>query len=259
MVELGYTKIGTGKKTIIVLHELMGDSRNYDAIHPYLDTIHFTYIFVDLRGYGKSKHLQGEYTVDESANDVSTLINSLQLKQVHLLAHSMSTMIAQKIALLDNRIKQLILITPISAAGIKMKPPAQTKLIHDMQKDENKIEQIVRSSSKRYNNTWKNYRINMAYISSTLEARVGYMKMYLTTNFINKVHNITAPIYIMVGKHDLPAFQKLTIKKQYEPYYNNFEIIQCEEAGHYPMIECPVFFATNIEKIVNSFYSIKYP
>ena len=56
---LGHKIIGTGNKTIIALHELMGDQRNYDFILPYLDIQNFTYIFVDHRGYGLSKTIQG--------------------------------------------------------------------------------------------------------------------------------------------------------------------------------------------------------
>ena len=51
----------------------------------------------------------------------------------------------------------------------------------------------------------------------------------------------------MTGKHDFPVFNKINIKKLFEPYYNDFEIIECQEAGHYPMIECPVYFSTEIE------------
>ncbi len=248
MTTLGYKTIGTGKKFILVLHELMGDHTNFDPILPYIDTTGFTYIFVDHRGYGLSKNLIGEYSCEEAANDVKNLITKLKLTEVNLLAHSMSTMIAQKVALIDDRIKQLILITPISAAGIKMKPEAQKKLIENMKKNENLIEQVVESASKRYNQIWKNYRIKMAYEASTLEARMGYMTMYLTTDFINEVKNINIPIKIMVGHHDLPAFHKNIIKKQFESFYNNFEIIECMEAGHYPMIECPVYFSTEVEK-----------
>lgn len=248
MTILGHKIVGSGKKYILVLHELMGDHTNFDPILPYIDTTNFTYIFVDHRGYGLSKEILGEYSCEEAANDVKNLITKLNLKEVNLLAHSMSTMIAQKVALIDDRIKQLILITPISAAGIKMKPEAQAKLIENMNKNENLIEQIVETASKRYNQTWKNYRIKMAHEASIVEARVGYMTMYLTSDFINEVKNITIPIKIMVGHHDLPAFHKNNIKKIFEPYYNDFEIIECMEAGHYPMIECPVYFATEIEK-----------
>ena len=87
----------------------------------------------------------------------------------------------------------------------------------------------------------------MAYEASTLEARVGYMTMYLTTDFINEVKNIKIPIKIMTGKHDFAVFNKLHIKKLFEPYYNDFEIIECQEAGHYPMIECPVYFTSEVE------------
>ena len=245
---LGHKIIGTGEIHILVSHELMGDHTNFDPILPYIDTTNFTYIFIDHRGYGLSKNINGEYTCEEAANDIKNLITELKLTEVNLLAHSMSTMIAQKVALLDKRIKQLILITPISAAGIKMKPESQLKLLENMKKNENLIEQVVESASKRYNQTWKDYRIKMAYEASTLEARIGYMSMYLTTDFINEVKNINIPIKIMVGHHDLPAFHKNNVKKQFEKYYNDFEIIECMEAGHYPMIECPVYFASEIEK-----------
>lgn len=247
MIILGHKIVGSGEKHILVLHELMGDHTNFDPILPYIDTLTFTYIFIDHRGYGLSKNISGEYTCEEAANDIKNLITELKLTKVNLLAHSMSTMIAQKVALIDDRIKQLILITPISAAGIKMKPDAQDKLIENMKKNENLIEQVVENASKRYNQPWKAYRIKIAYEASTLEARTGYMIMYLTSDFINEVKNINIPIKIMVGHHDLPAFHKNNIKKQFESYYNDFEIIECMEAGHYPMIECPVYFATKVE------------
>lgn len=226
----------------------MGDCRNYEACMPYLNKDEFTYFFIDLRGYGLSKELTGDYTCDEAANDIVSLIKNLKLKDVNLLAHSMSTLIAQKVALIDNRIKQLILITPISASGIKMKPLAQTNLINKMKENKELIEQVVQSASKRYNQVWKDYRIKMGYTSSTLEARTGYMNMYLTTDFIDEVKDIKIPIKIMVGHHDLPAFHKNNVKKQFEEYYNDFEIIECMEAGHYPMIECPVYFASEVER-----------
>ncbi len=150
MTLLGHKIVGYGKKYILVLHELMGDHTNFDPILPYIDSTNFTYIFVDHRGYGLSKTISGEYTCEEAANDVKNLITKLNLKEVNLLAHSMSTMIAQKVALIDDRIKQLILITPISAAGIKMKSHAQNDLMNAMKENKNKIEEIIETASKRY-------------------------------------------------------------------------------------------------------------
>ena len=252
MQTLSFKQIGEGQKTIIVLHELMGDSKNYAPILPYLDTKTFTYYFVDHRGYGLSKDMMGEYSCEEAAKDVIHLMDKLKLNNVNLLAHSMSTMIAQKVALLDKRITQLILITPLSAAGIKMKPQAQAKLLEKMKQNKTLIEEVVNSACKRYNEIWREYRIQMAYNASTLEARTGYMSMYLTTDFMDEIPNLTIPIKIMVGHHDLPAFNKLTIKKQFESY-KDVEIFECMEAGHYPMIECPPYFVSTIENLNQQF------
>ena len=245
---LGHKIIGNGIKTIIVLHELMGDHTNYDAMLPYLNTKDFKYIFVDLRGYGMSKDLKGEYSCDEAAYDVKELIEHLNLEDVNLLAHSMSTQIAQMVAILEDKIKQLILITPISASGIKMPKNSKDFLLEELQKNEGKIEEIVQGASKRYNQTWIDYRVKMAYEASTLEARVGYMRMYLETDFLYEIRNKDIPIRIIVGKHDFPIFSKENVSKIFKTTYNDVQILECQEAGHYPMIEAPVYFATQIEK-----------
>lgn len=252
MDELGYKKIGEGEKKVFFLHELMGDHRNYDPILPYLNQKDFTYYFIDHRGYGFSRDISGEYTCLEAANDVKNLITKLGLDEVYLVAHSMSTMIAQKIALIDSRIKMLILTTPISAAGVKMGELQKKTLLEGMRENKSAVEKIVNESSKRYNDTWREYRIDMGYSSSTVEARVGYMNMYLTTDFLSEAEqNITVPIKIIVGIHDFKVFAKKMTEKNYKNY-KNIEIVECGESGHYPMIETPVFYATKIEEFINN-------
>ncbi len=248
MVTLGHKIIGSGEKKILFLHELMGNYKNYEPIFTYLDTEKFTFIFADLRGYGLSKEIKGEYSCEEASNDVKNLITHLGLKDVNLLAHSMSTMIAQKIALIDDRISQLILITPIPASGVKLPEIAEKSLLKDMAKNESKVEEIVYSASKRYNDTWAKYRIKMGYEASTVEARVGYMKMYMHTDFSDETDAIKIPIKIIVGKHDFPIFGLKLVTKLFTHYYDDVEIIECQEAGHYPMIECPVYFASKVEE-----------
>lgn len=248
MVTLGHKIIGNGAKKVMFLHELMGNYKNYESIFPYLDTENFTFIFVDLRGYGMSKEIKGEYSCDEASSDVKNLISFLNLSTVSLVAHSMSTMIAQKIALIDERVSKLILITPIPASGVKLSEIAEKSLLKDMKKNESKIEEIVYSASKRHNNTWAKNRIKMAYEASTVDARVGYMKMYMHTDFSDEVHNIKVPIKIIVGKYDFPIFGLKLVTKLFTHYYDNVEIVECQEAGHYPMLECPVYFASKIEE-----------
>lgn len=251
MDTLGYKIVGKGEKIVVFLHELMGDSRNYETSVLYLDKKNFTYIFVDLRGYGLSKDIQGEFSCNEAANDIKNLITKLDIKEYFLVAHSMSTMIAQKIALIDRRVEKLLLITPIPASGIKMNEKAKNKLLNEMEQNNGKIEEIVENSSKRYNQEWRDYRIKLAYESSTLKARIGYMKMYLNTDFLDEAIKIDIPIKIIVGSYDFPVFAFNQVKKSFSEY-KNVQIIESKEAGHYPMIETPVFFASAIETFINN-------
>ena len=110
------------------------------------------------------------------------------------------------------------------------------------------IEEIVNSSSKRYNQAWRDARIKMAYEASTVEARVGYMTMYMTSDFQEEAKNIKIPVNVIVGKNDFPVFGLKSVTKLFEPVYEKFNIVECQEAGHYPMLECPVYFASKIEE-----------
>lgn len=249
MVELNYKKIGTGSKIMILMHEWMGDHTNFDTCIPFLNATDFTYIFVDFRGYGLSKDIQGEFTFEEMVSDIKNLVSKLGLEEFYLLGHSMSSLIAQKLAMdLKNQIKELFLITPILPTGIKMNEDAKQKLLDNVRNENNVIENVVNQASKRYNDTWRNYRINLAQTCSTLEAKVSYMNMYLSTDFSEEIKGLDTKITVITGKHDLPAFHKNSLEKRFINYYPNISFIECMEAGHYPMIECPVFFSSAIDR-----------
>ena len=251
MIELNYKKVGNGSKTVIVMHEWMGDHTNYDTTIPYLNIADFTWIFVDFRAYGLSKEIKGEYTLEEASSDIRNLISKLKLESVSLVGHSMSSLVAQRIAIdLKEIIKTLILVTPIPPTGIRMTERAKKLLIKNVREENGIIELVVDGASKRYNNVWKDYRKKLAHNCSTLEGKVGYMNMYLSNDFAEEAKTFETKVCIIVGKYDLPAFHKNFVQKQFIKYYKNIELIECMEAGHYPMIECPVFFANKLEQFM---------
>ncbi len=90
----------------------------------------------------------------------------------------------------------------------------------------------------------------MAYTSSTKEARVGYMKMYLNEDFSNKASKIKVPVKVIVGKYDFVVFSKAVVNKAFKSWYKNLELIKFEEVGHYPMIKTPILFASKLEEFL---------
>ena len=115
---LAHALHGTGPIHVLVLHDWNGDRRNYDALLPWLDTDAFTYAFVDLRGYGASMHLEGEYSVREIAADCLRLADALGWQRFHVLGHSMTGMVTQRLAAdATARVASAIAVCPMSAAG----------------------------------------------------------------------------------------------------------------------------------------------
>ena len=65
MSNIGYTLHGNGDRKVIVLHGWMGDSSTFDPVLMSIDKTEYSYAFMDYRGYGKSRKLTGDYSIDE--------------------------------------------------------------------------------------------------------------------------------------------------------------------------------------------------
>jgi hypothetical protein len=58
---LAYTVLGGGPLKVFVVHGWFGDHRIFSPMFDALDTERFTYVFPDIRGYGRSKDLAGVF------------------------------------------------------------------------------------------------------------------------------------------------------------------------------------------------------
>src|SRR5262245_24001961 len=124
-VDLSHALHGRGPSRVLVLHDWLGDRRNWDPLLPYLDAERFTYAFVDLRGYGGSRALTGSYTATEAASDALAVATSLGWWRFAAVGHSMSGLIVQELAAsAPARVEKLVAVTPVGPAGLAMPPEA---------------------------------------------------------------------------------------------------------------------------------------
>ena len=102
----------------MVLHEWLGDHVNWEQVLPDLDPARHTFVFMDLRGYGWSRCMSGSYTLDEAVADVLRTADELAVSRFHLIGHSMSGLVAQKIATqAPSRIQSVTLFSPVPPTG----------------------------------------------------------------------------------------------------------------------------------------------
>lgn len=234
------------------MHNWLGDSTSYDSMIPYLNTDQYTYVFADVRGYGRSKEIRGNYTVQEASGDAINIADFLGWDKFHLIGHSMSGMIVQKIAV-DNpaRIKSVIAITPVPACGSPV-PQEMMDFFESaaLDNDDAARECVNVLTSHRYTKAFASKMIEENRQNSTSEARLGYMKMFFFTDFSESVKGLKTPILVLIGEHDFDgseAFMQNTFLK----WYPNAKLEWCKASGHYPMIETPIALVTAIEKFLS--------
>jgi pimeloyl-ACP methyl ester carboxylesterase len=256
---LGHSVFGQGPERVLVLHDWMGDAANYEPLLPHLDPTTHTYVFADVRGYGRSRHLAGEFSVGEVATDVFHLADHLGWFQYHVIGHSMTGMVVQCMALHDHlaghgRLRSIVAITPVAADGYPADAPTKQflwNLIGDRGLSEQGFSLLT---GQRLSPSWARMKTDRHLRTSTPEALQGYYRMWLETDFsaVARAAHITIPMLVIGGRQDLPGFQEAHLRATFGAWYTNVEFAFVTDAGHYPMHEAPIYLATLIERFIGA-------
>ncbi len=83
-----YEIVGKGKETLILLHGFMENLSIWDDMEHHLSQ-DFQLVKVDLPGFGKSESIAEVQTMEVMAEAVKNLVDHLEIKEFHLLGHSM--------------------------------------------------------------------------------------------------------------------------------------------------------------------------
>lgn len=255
---LGYEKKGALRnpkaEKVVVLHDWFSDHSSYDPALPYFDQDNYKYAFIDLRGYGLSKEQEGHYTLAEVAQDIIDTVDHLGWAQFHLVGHSMSALMGQFIcALATQRIKSFMAVTPVGATGT---PGVTPEILGFMtaaatDNDELATQAAHMMTDNRYGKTWADFKVKTWRETSTAEARVGYMHLFLKSNILEEVKGLEIPMAVIFGTHDAEGYGRPVMEETFAKWFPNCELFEIENTGHYPMQETPVAFATTLMGFLN--------
>jgi pimeloyl-ACP methyl ester carboxylesterase len=252
-VDLGFRQYGDGSVRAIVLHDWFCDHSNWDAMTPYLTADQFTYVFADLRGYGDSRNLSGEYTLAEAAGDVVALADRLGWQSFSLIGHSMSGLVVQRIPqIVDGRVSRVVAITPVPAVGIGLDPATvevfQAIALGD---DQARLAAVGPMWGDRLSATWAKYKLRRWRETVDPRAAAKYVEMWGCENIPKGVDGIKTPMLIIAAEKDAPPFQAAALNASTLPFYPNGRLVALGECGHYPMQEQPPLLATLIERFLS--------
>ncbi|QAU44781.1 alpha/beta fold hydrolase [Bradyrhizobium guangzhouense] len=246
---LGYCRVGNGPTVCVVLHEWLGDHVNWEPVLPYLDPARYTIVFMDLRGYGWSRGMSGSYTLDEAAADVLRTADELAITRFHLVGHSMSGLVAQKIALqAGGRPQSVTLFSPVPPTGFRADEAAMKALNAVIDEDEAAGRAITARTSSRYGAGWLRRKLTIARLASTIEAKRGYLIMFTSSTISGETHGLSAPMHVVTGALDIPFYRGEPLRNAFALAYPRVTFETIDDAGHYSMLETPVRVASIIEK-----------
>lgn len=248
---VGYTCLGSGAEHVLVMHDWNGDHSNYDPVTPYLDQAAFTYAFVDLRGYGKSMDMTGDYTVTEIAADCLAVADELGWQRFHVVGHSMTGMATQRIALdAQPRVKSAIAVCPVSAAGMPM-DDATWEFFSSTAENDDAFRSLMKMVTRDLSDQWADAKLRQNRATTSPACRLGYLTMFARTNFAAEVQGLTTPYLVVVGEHDADGLNAAAMQKTFLAWHPNAELVEMADCGHYPMQESPPRFAAVIERFLN--------
>lgn len=248
---LGYVQHGTGPEHVLVMHDWLGDHTTYDAVLPYLDGTAFTYVFADLRGYGKSMASAGRYTIEEISADCLQLADRLGWSRFHLIGHSMTGMATQRIAAdAPARIKSAVAVCPISAAGNRLNDEAKAFFASTAENDE-ALRRLITFVSGGLSGMWVEVKLRQNRTTVAPACRAGYLDMLVNTYFVEEVRGLDTPFLVIAGEKD-PGLGEAVMRETFLAWHPNASLLMIPNCGHYPMQECPPYFATVVERFLRS-------
>ena len=101
---IGHELYGHGDEGVIVMHDFYGCRDTWAFARQFFDIARFTYAFAEIRGYGESRNLPGEYTPREAAADI------LRLEDVIEAARNEDTLVIEVLSELGEKLGKAIAI-----------------------------------------------------------------------------------------------------------------------------------------------------
>ncbi len=244
---IAHRRIGTGPVRTIVLHDWFGTSANWGSVLDFFDPEGFSYVFLDYRGYGDRRDVEGRYTLPEIAEDVLALADELGWDTFSLMGHSMGGKAMQQVLVrAPERVEKLVGINPVPPAPYEMDDEAHALFHGAAENPENRRVILDLVTGHRASGHWLDRMVAHSVAVSRKEAFAGYLADWQPRDLAAAVKGNTVPVLVVVGEYDL-ALSPDVMRATWPVSYPDCRVEPVPGAGHYPPHETPVAFVTAVE------------
>lgn len=246
---LSYFDTGKNKTTLLFIH---GSFINKDYWRNQISFFSKQYrvIALDLAGHGNSTHNRTDWSAQKFGSDITQIINKLSLKKVILVGHSVGADIMLETANQKNKaIIGIVGIDYFKNVGVGL--------------PQNVIEQVVSNFKTDFTGTNEQY-VKQALINKNTKPKISDK---ILTDFRTMDKNIGIAMnenFLTYTNRETELLKKLPLKlflinvdyvptntdNLKEATNNNFDLRILNGNCHYPMIEIPETFNSELDKVI---------
>jgi 3-oxoadipate enol-lactonase len=246
---LGHDKLGRGDRVVIVLNDWLGDTSIWDSARTYLDPERFTWVFADLRGYGRSRGQSGDFTIVEAARDVLELAEALGQERFAIVGHSMSSLVAVHLAQQQSRrIERVVALTPPPPMGMGVDPDTMASLRHlGTADDRTRMHALAVMQGDRLSNRWIQFLVDR-WRDADPEAVAGYVPVFARDGLPDRERPVSMEVLMVTGEQDGEPMRREAVQQLYAHLCPRLVVMPLADSGHYPMREVPPLLVATIER-----------
>lgn len=253
---LGYETLGTGDRRVIVLNDWLCDTSTWDDARRYLDVARFTWAFVDLRGYGRSRGLGDldRVGVDQASCDVTAVADALGWRTHAIVGHSMSTLVALHVAQrAPERVERIALLTPPPPTGMGADDATLARLTDlALGDDTARLGVMSAMNAGRLCDAWVRFKVARWRATSDARAVAGYVPMFARDGLPDRDTTIDVPVLAVTGQRDAEVMRRDAVRAALSPVCRSLSVAALEDCGHYPMQEAPPPLVSLLERFLSA-------
>ena len=251
-VEINYFQQGQGDTTLLFLHGWCIDATYWKNQVDYFSKAYNVFA-IDLPGFGKSKAERTNWTIEEYANDVTAFIDTMNLKNVVIIGHSMAGEIMLQTALTNNpKIVGIVGVDNFKSIDVVL-PPEQMKQMTDflslLEKDFKHSAPVYADMMLFHPTTSKEVKDRVKTDFANSDPVIGYgtimTQMQYASIDAQRLEQLHYKLYL-INSDGFPT-NETGLKNHCK---TGFQVETISATGHYPMIEKPTEFNVLLEKVL---------